>query len=129
MALKQTQTSVITQMRSFVKTKEILKLIGQLIALSRFVPKFGKKTKLIVQLLRKARQFNWNPQCEEIFLQSKTFLAAPRVIQKSDPQRPIFLYLSVSNEAFSATLVQEVDKEERPIYFISRILHGSEIRY
>ena len=29
----------------------------------------------------------------------------------------------------SSVLVQEIEVEERPIYFVSRVLHGAEVRY
>jgi len=74
----------LTKMRSPKNTKEIQKLIVRIIALSRFVPKLGEKTKPIVQLLRKAEKFNWTTECEEIFLHLKAFLTAPPIIQKLD---------------------------------------------
>lgn len=62
----------ITKRRSLLNIKEEQKLISQLMTLSKFVPKLVEKNKLIVQLLRKASKFNWNPKREEIFLQLKT---------------------------------------------------------
>jgi len=32
-------------------------------------------------------------------------------------------------DAVSVVLVQEVEVEERPVYFVSRVLHGVEVRY
>jgi len=39
------------------------------------------------------------------------------------------VYLEVLEEAVSVTLVQEVNKEERPVYFVSHTLHAAETRY
>lgn len=39
------------------------------------------------------------------------------------------MYLQVLEEVVSATLVQEVNKEERPVYFVSHTLHAAETRY
>jgi len=74
----------ISEMRSPNSIKEIQRLIGRLTALSRFVPKLAEKTRLIVQLLKKASRFEWSTEYEEIFLQLKTFLSSPPVIQKPD---------------------------------------------
>ena len=41
----------------------------------------------------------------------------------------MIVYLSVSEDAVSAVLVQEVKKEERPVYFIRQTLHAAETRY
>jgi len=35
----------------------------------------------------------------------------------------------MSEEVISAALVQEVDHEEHPVYFVSRTLHAAETRY
>jgi len=119
----------ISEMRSPNSIQEIQRLIGRLTALSRFVPKLAERTRPIVQLLKKASRFEWSAECEEIFLKLKTFLSSPPVIQKPDAREPIIFYLAVSNEVVSSVLVQEINFEERPVYFVSRALHGTEIRY
>jgi len=119
----------ITEMRSPENIKETQRLIGRLTTLSRFVPRLAEKTKPIVQLLRKLTKFQWTYECEGIFLQLKAFLASPLVIQKSNATKPIIIYLVVSEDAISATLVQDVEKEERPLYFISWVLHDVEVCY
>lgn len=42
---------------------------------------------------------------------------------------PLLLYLSVTDNVVSSVLVQEIDKEQKPIYFVSWVLLGAEIRY
>ena len=79
-------------------------------------------------MLRKTSKFSWNEECEQIFGQLKTFLSSPAVIKKPRLNLPIVVYLAVSEEAVSATLVQEVDHEEYPVYFVSRTLHAAETR-
>ena len=39
------------------------------------------------------------------------------------------LYLSVSPTAVSAALIKEEDKVQRPVYYVSKIFLGAEIRY
>jgi len=63
------------------------------------------------------------------FPSPKNFSGSTTVIQKSDTQRPIIIYILVFEEVISAALVYEVEKEEQLIYFIDRILHGTEVRY
>jgi len=46
-----------------------------------------------------------------------------------DTKRPIVTYLAVSKEAVSTTLVQELEKEEQLVYFISRVLHNANVSY
>jgi len=104
----------ITELRSLENVQEIQRLIDRLTCFSRFMPKLVEKTTPIVQLLRKASKFQWTDECEVIFLQLK---------------EPIIVYLVVSEDAINAVLVQKVETEERPVYFVSRVLHGAEVRY
>jgi len=71
-------------------------------------------------MLHKSSKFSWNEECEQIFGQLKTFLSSPAVIKKPRLDLPIVVYLAVSEEAVSSALVQEVDHEEHPVYFVSR---------
>ena len=68
-------------------------------------------------------------QLREFFTELKDFLASSSVIQKPMPGQPIMVYLSVSREAVSFVLVQEVNRKQRPIYFISRTLQKAKMRY
>jgi len=39
------------------------------------------------------------------------------------------LYFAVTERAVSSVLVQEQDQDQRPIYFVSKVLQGPEVRY
>jgi len=119
----------ITEMRSPKNLKEVQQLLGRLIALSRFVPRLAERIRLMAQMLRKMSKFNWNEICEGIFDQLKEFLSSPTVIQKPRLDLPIVVYLAVSEEAVSSALVQEINNEEHPVYYVSRTLHTTEKRY
>ncbi|GKV15413.1 hypothetical protein SLEP1_g26207 [Rubroshorea leprosula] len=41
----------------------------------------------------------------------------------------LYLYLGISNEAISSVLVREEARQQKPIYYISSMLHGAELRY
>ncbi|XP_059636050.1 uncharacterized protein LOC132278266 [Cornus florida] len=47
------------------------------------------------------------------------------------PQRdqPLFLYVISTPRSIGALLAQEIDNQERPIYYISRLIHDAEKRY
>jgi len=119
----------ITEMRSPHNVKEVQQLIEHLTALSRCIPRLVDRTRSMVQLLRKEVKFSWDEKYEEIFQQLKDFLSLPTVIQKLRPNQPIIQYLSILDEAVSAVLVQEVEKEEGLVYFFSQTLHATKTRY
>jgi len=59
---------VIAEMQSPSKLKEIQRLVGRLTSLSRFVPKLVKRTRPIIQLLKKPSKFERTAECEQIFI-------------------------------------------------------------
>ncbi|GAU49430.1 hypothetical protein TSUD_181770 [Trifolium subterraneum] len=79
--------------------------------------------------LRKSERFTWSPECEEAFQKLKVFLASPPILTFPEQGKTLYLYLAVSEKALSLALVQEVEGDEKPIYFVSRTLRGAETRY
>ncbi|GAU33301.1 hypothetical protein TSUD_279790 [Trifolium subterraneum] len=56
-------------------------------------------------------------------------LSLLRHIEEDREGKTLYLYLAVSEKALGSVLVQEVEGEENPIYFVSRTLRGAETRY
>ncbi|RDX83570.1 Retrovirus-related Pol polyprotein from transposon 17.6, partial [Mucuna pruriens] len=83
----------------------------------------------IFGILKKAENFVWTEECEEAFLKFKAMLASPLVLTRPVEGIPLHLYISVSDTTVSAVLVQEREGNQRPIYFISKVLQGAELRY
>ncbi|GAU42950.1 hypothetical protein TSUD_142870 [Trifolium subterraneum] len=79
--------------------------------------------------LKKGERFTWTTQCEEAFHKLKEFLASPPILARPIQGTPLHLYLVVSENAMSSALVQKINGEERPIYFVSRTFRGAETRY
>jgi len=98
-------------------------------ALSRFVSARGDKGHPYFRCLRRNSQFVWTAECEEAFLKLKEYLAAPPVLCKPQLGVPLRLYFAVTERAISSVLVQEQDQVKKPIYFVSKVLQGSEVRY
>ena len=63
------------------------------------------------------------------FLKLKEYLVAPPVLCKPQTGVPLRLYFAVTEWVISAVLVQEQDQTQKPIYFVSKVLQGSEARY
>ncbi|XP_020232081.1 uncharacterized protein LOC109812505 [Cajanus cajan] len=68
-------------------------------------------------------------QYEEAFRSFKTFLTTPPILQRSDHKTDLLLYLVVAESTISAVIVQEHQKTQTPVYFISRVLQDTEKRY
>ncbi|RDY02416.1 Retrovirus-related Pol polyprotein from transposon 17.6, partial [Mucuna pruriens] len=119
----------IINMRSPQNVKEVQQLMGKVVALSRFISKVSDIATPVLETLKKGRNFVWTPECEEAFLRLKAMLAAPPILIRPELGRPLHMYLSVNETVISAVLVQEREKEQCPVYFISKTLQGPERRY
>ncbi|XP_068497486.1 uncharacterized protein [Phaseolus vulgaris] len=98
-------------------------------ALSKFVSAGGDKGHPYFQCLRRNSRFVWTTKCEEAFLKLKEYLVAPPVLCKTQLGMPLRLYFAVTEQAISSVLVQEQDRVQKPIYFVSKVLQRPEVRY
>ena len=121
--------AAILEMRSPTSVKEVQQLTGRMAALSRFVSAGGDKGHPYFQWLRRNNRFVWTQECEETFHKLKEYLTSPSVLCKPQPNTPLRLYFAVIDRAISSVLVQEQDQVQKPIYFVSKVLQGPEVRY
>jgi len=59
----------------------------------------------------------------------KQLLTTPPILSKPTPDVPLVVYISASDSIVSAAIVQEIDNQQQPIYFVSRVLQDPETRY
>ena len=76
-------------------TKEIQRLTGRIVALSRFVSRSSDKCQPFFQVLKKA--FHWDTHCEEAFSALKTYLSSPPILVSPSEGEPLTLYLAISD--------------------------------
>jgi len=100
-----------------------------MVALSRFVSVGGDKGHPYFQCLRRNSRFIWTRECEEAFLKLKKYLASPLVLWKPQLGTPLRLYFAVTERTISLVLVQEQNQVQKPIYSVSKVLQGPEVRY
>lgn len=53
----------------------------------------------------------------------------PTATKSSKPGEELFLYLAVSLATISVALIREEDRVQKPVYYTSRALLGTEERY
>nr|KYP57254.1 Retrovirus-related Pol polyprotein from transposon 412 family [Cajanus cajan] len=95
----------ILDMRSPTNLKELQRLSGKLVALSRFLPRLADKISPMMKLVRKSSTFLWNESCEVAFVALKSTLSSPPILMRPEPSSPLELYLAVFEEAISSVLV------------------------
>jgi len=121
--------AAILPMMSPTTVKEVQQLMGRMAALSRFVSASGEKGQPYFQCLKRNNRFVWTKECEEAFVKLKGYLASPPVLCKPQAATPLRLYFAITERAISAVLIQDQDQIQRPIYFVSKVLQGPEVRY
>jgi len=62
----------------------------------------------------------WTCECEEVFSRLKEYLVSPSVLCKPWPGTPIRLYFAVTDRAISSVIMQEQDRVQKPVYFVSK---------
>ena len=123
------QITMINNLVSPRTTKEVQKLIGMAVALNRFINKSFDKCCPFFKLLCKNTKFLWNEKCEHTFQQFKKYLTEPPLLFTPNKEELLYVYLAVSKHATSLVLLREVDREHRPIYFVSKIFTNCQTRY
>ncbi|KAK1384714.1 DNA/RNA polymerases superfamily protein [Heracleum sosnowskyi] len=109
--------------------KDVQKLTGRVAALGRFISKSGEKCLPFFKVLKNVKNFEWTIESQEAFETLKKYMAEAPLLAKPKPGEILYLYLAVSNTALGAVLVKEELKVQKPVYYVSKILHGAEINY
>jgi hypothetical protein len=75
------------------------------------------------QVLRSTKNFQWSEIQKQAFQELKDYLSNMTKLCPPEPRSPLLLYVSASNSAVSAALVQEKEEEGKlkqiPVYFAS----------
>ena len=104
--------------------------LGRLQYISRFIVRLTDTCEPIFLLLRKKQPKVWVDQCTQVFERIKEYLFSPPVLVPPMPERPLLLYLSVSDVALGCMLAQLDDSgRERAIYYLSKRMLDYETRY
>ncbi|GAA0151486.1 hypothetical protein LIER_10195 [Lithospermum erythrorhizon] len=108
--------------------KNIQKLTGCLVVLSRFISMSGERNLPFFKNLRRASstKFYWDGECNKSFEEIKEYLSSPKLFSQPEQGEILQLYLAISNVAVSSVPIHEAEGQQRPIYYVSCVLHGVE---
>jgi hypothetical protein len=136
----------IEAMRPPARVKDVQKLTGSLAALSRFISRLAERALPFFKLLRKSGPFSWTEEAEQAFLELKQHLVSLPILVAPEPEELLYLYIAAAAEAVSMVLVVErpapesqepedsgptarVRTIQRPVYYVSEVLHEAKARY
>ena len=91
---------------------------------------FYKRLKSFFTILKRAKQTDWNMECDQAFMAIKQYLTEPPILASLEAGETLYLYIVVSDISVSAALLKKNEyRKQRPIFFVSKSLFETETRY
>lgn len=109
--------------------KTLRSFLGVVNYFKRLIPDLSEKTWTLMELLRKGVKWKWDEKKEEAFLNLKATFLENLKIYHPRYDKPFILRTDASINKFAGVLLQEIDGQEYPIYFTSRITKKHERNY
>lgn len=80
-------------------------------------------------MLNGGKKFEWRSECKQVFQYLKEHLGKAPILVKPIKEKMLLPYLVVSKVVVSSFLVKEIEKQQLPIYCLSKVLQGAKARY
>ncbi|GKB85301.1 reverse transcriptase domain-containing protein [Tanacetum coccineum] len=112
--------------------KEIQGLNEMLVALSQFLSKDADRSLPFFKALKSGadmKTIQWTANAKEAFQKMKEFIEILPTLIAPIKGKVLIMYLTTLVESISDVLLTEKEKRHVPIYFISRVLQGTELNY
>jgi hypothetical protein len=129
------KVAVVTNMKPPTCVKDVQKLTGCMVALSRIISRLGEKGLPFFKLLKAQEKFVWLEDVDEAFAKLKRFLNSPPIMTAPQKDETLLIYIVTTNQVVSMAIVVEREeagyayKVQRPVYFINEVLYESKTRY
>ncbi|XP_043818212.1 uncharacterized protein LOC122725251 [Manihot esculenta] len=109
--------------------RDVQRLTGRVVALNRFMSRSAERCLPFFKKLRKFSNFEWTEDCQEAFKELKCYLSSPHVLSNPLEGEELLIYLSASEQVVSVVLVRVEGGEQKPVFYVSKVLKDAEIRY
>ena len=123
------QTKAIREMEPPTTVSELHRFLGIVNQLGKFAPQLAHLTQPLRGLLSKGATWLWGPDQSQSFSQVKEELSKPTTLALYDVNTPTKLLADASSYGLGAVLLQEADKQWRPIAYASCSMSETEQRY
>ena len=78
--------------------------------------------------MNKWKGFEWTKECAQAFQQLKDYLSHPPIMSSPEADEVLFAYIAVVPHAVSLVSIRVDSGKQRPVYYMSKSLHETEIR-
>lgn len=116
-------------MQSPVDKKGVLRIMGMVNFIGKFIPNLSAKTANLRELLNHKTEFKWTSKHEQEWKMLKSTLTKAPVLTYFDSSKSIKISTDASKDGLGAVLLQADVDGWKPIAYASRTMTQSECRY
>jgi ribonuclease HI len=110
--------------------KDIQSFLGTINFIRRFIVNFAELTKHITAMLRKDSEVKWTEAARHSFNAIKEAITTTPVLISPDFSKVFYIFSFASRDTIAAVLLQKnVDDQEQPVAFFSKVLRDAEVKY
>jgi hypothetical protein len=99
--------NAITAMDAPKTIKDVQKLIGCMVALNRFISRFGERGLPFLKLLKNHDKFNWTEEANQALQDLKHYLQSPPILMAPQPGENVLLYITATTHVISTAILVE----------------------
>jgi hypothetical protein len=113
----------------------VQKVLGCLVALSRFISRLGENGLPLYWLLKKHERFSWTVEAQEALDKLKATLTHASILTPPQNGKPLYVYVAATTQVVSTIILVERTEEghtlpvQRTVYYISEVLSETKARY
>ena len=115
----------VKEMPSPADKPALLRFLGMVNYISKFIPNLANLTQPLRELLHKEVEWHWSERQEKAFQAIKEKLTSDATLQYYDVEKPLTVSVDASSYGLGACLLQE----GRPVCYASRSLTSAEKKY
>ena len=119
------RVKAVSEMAAPADKKGLLRFLGMITYVSKFIPNCSALTEPLRQLLKSNVLWEWSQHQQHAFDQLKLAVSTAPVLQFFDPSKPATIQTDASSTGLGSCLLQD----GRPIAYASRSLTEAETRY
>ncbi|XP_030923160.1 uncharacterized protein LOC115950050 [Quercus lobata] len=123
------QIKTINDLKPPQNAKEVQKLTGMIVALNRFISRSADRCRPFYLLINKWKGFEWSEDCIVAFQKLKEYLSRPPIMSSPEADEVLYAYIAVAPHAVSLVLIRDDNGLQKPVYYMSKLLHEAEVRY
>ena len=123
------QIKAINDLKPPRNAKEVQKLTGMFAALNRFISRSADRCRPFYLLINKWKGFKLSKDCTVAFQQLKEYLLRPFIMSSPAADEVLYAYIVLAPHVVSLVLIREDNGLQRSVYYVSKSLHKTEIRY